>query len=375
MLIEFDVAVLGGGVAGSAAAIAAARHGARVCVVNGRLGASAMFSGAWRGGCPDGLRQELALSGYELLSCAHPLPHPTGALIACDFAAPAHCAAQLTEDTLVVGIAGLPAFEAAALALQWSAHGGIRLAAATIALDRTPAAGWAPASLGALADRSPELIANALAAVLAGHRPRRVILPPVLGLRSNATSHRRIQELTATTIGEALGMPPSLPGWRLQLALRDALERARVARFDVAARAQERGRARIDALQLASGDVIRARTFVLATGKYAAGGIAADGVFREPALGCPVWVDHLGERFTAAEPLILTDPDRSEDQPLLRAGVHTNAEQRPVDHLGDVVYANVLVAGSIRAGWSIASRAIGEAALDGWAAGERAVAA
>jgi hypothetical protein len=53
--------------------------------------------------------------------------------------------------------------------------------------------------------------------------------------------------------------------------------------------------------------------------------------------------------------------------------VHTDGDHRPVNAGDEVVYSNVFVAGSIRAGWSVATHTIGDAAADGWAAGVRAV--
>jgi anaerobic glycerol-3-phosphate dehydrogenase len=198
-------------------------------------------------------------------------------------------------------------------------------------------------------------------------------MPAVLGVL--APAHELVGDAVGSVIGEALGVPPSLPGWRVHHALRRAVTRAGVTIFEARGRASERVNGRIDMIQLSNGDVIQARTCILATGKYAAGGIEANATLREPAFECPVWIDHLGERFTMADSLMLTDPVRTEDQPLLRAGVHVNAEQRPVAATGDVVYSNVLAAGSVRADWSMTTHGIGDAAVDGWAAGIRAVSA
>ncbi|MGQ0561393.1 MAG: FAD-binding protein [Gemmatimonadota bacterium] len=364
MRIEFDVAVLGAGIAGSAAALAAAHSGARVAVITGPPGATAMFSGAWRGGCPDALRAALAGTGYVLRAVDAPLPHPCGQRIHCAAAAASHAGARLAEAH-VVGIAGLTGFHAGSLARQWRAHSH-----ATVQLEQTPAAGWAPVSLAAFIERASHSVVTALAAAAADFST--IILPAVLGVRHDGALHAELQTALGCTIGEALGTPPSLPGWRLHNALRAALAAAQVQVIEArAGGCSANGRAH--ELELPNGDVVRARSFVLATGKYAAGGIDANGAFREPAFGCPVWVDHLGETFDVADSLMLTDPARTEDQPLLRAGVHVDARQRPVNRGGDVVYQNVFVAGSIRAGWSAATHGSGAAAQDGWNAGLEAV--
>lgn len=367
MATEFDVAVLGSGMAGSAAAIAAAAHGANVCVVTGPPGVTGMFAGAWHGSCPDELAASLANAGYRLCDVAHPLPHPGGRRLAADAATAPHAAAD-THDALIIGIAGLASFNAEILAQQWAARAGT-----TVLLDGTPAAGWSAASLATLIQSDTRPLITALRAAAQTHRAQRLIVPAILGMQSDPALHAQIQDALGMPIGEALGVPPSLPGWRLHLALRNALAHARVTTIEHKVNTAVRKEGRIDALTLATGDVVRARAFVLATGKYAAGGIEANGEFREPALACPVWIDHLGDAFDEAEPLILTDPDRTQDQPLLRAGVHADAEHRPLDRKGDVFYANVHVAGTIRAGWSAGHYGIGTVAQDGWNAGLKAM--
>lgn len=122
----------------------------------------------------------------------------------------------------------------------------------------------------------------------------------------------------------------------------------------------------------AGDEIIHARSFVLATGKFVAGGITAREEFRESVFDLPVWLEQLGEIFTTADALTLTDPLRTERQALLHAGVHTDAQQRPVDRAGDVVYENVFVAGTVRSEWSTAAAGLGSCAEDGWNAGVNA---
>jgi len=369
---EFDVVVLGAGVAGTAAALAAAQTGADVCVIAGPPGASGLFAGAWRGPCPDALQKSFANAGYELHACKHALPHPNGSVSACDFAPSSHHATQLRPDALVCGIAGLAGFHATMLATIWSAKSTANLRAATISLEPTPAAGWAPASLAAWIERAPVAFARALRAAATQHDVRRIIVPAVLGTGYDDAVRRRIEDESGLHVGEALGVPPSLPGWRLHNALQRALADAGVTILHGRAGAALPVRGRINEVGVHD-DVVRAGAFVLATGKFVSGGIEANGAFREVTLDCPVWVEHLGEAFDTPDPLNLTDPVRTEDQPLLRAGVHTDESRRPVNRMNDVVYSNVFVAGSIRAEWLSDSHGVGHAAEDGWRAGLAAV--
>ena len=328
-----------------------------------------MFSGAWNGTCPDALRDALVDTGYHLIDVARPLPHPNGRRLSCNLAAQSHAAAN-TDDALVIGIAGLPGFNADVLARQWAAR-----ASATILLHGTPANGWAAASVAAHIQSDPAPFIEQMRAAARHHSASSLIVPAVLGTTHDGALHARIQDAVGLGVGEALGVPPSLPGWRLHRALRAALANANVTIIEHKVVSSTHGDERVSRISLANGDVVHARAFVLATGKFAAGGIDANGAFSEPALGCPVWIDHLGEAFDEPEALILTDPDRTGDQPLLLAGVHSDDRQRPVNRNGDVVYANVFIAGTIRAGWSAGDYTAGNSAQDGWNAGLQAVSA
>jgi len=386
-----DVVVIGGGVAGVAAALAAASRGRQVVLVRAGPGASAVTTGAWRGPLPDALCAALAAAGLPHAAVPGPLPHPAGALHPADFAAAAQADARLQEGALVCGIAGLPGFHAPALAALWGEAAGVRLQAVELApVGGLPPGGWSPASLAAALDRDPALLAVPLARAVRAAGAPCAILPAVLGLERSAEVRAALAAAAGVPVGEALGTPPSIPGWRLDAALRAIPRRAgvdvvagRVVRCEVADRrvlsvvvrpaGATQAQTGADADGTPGGErELAADAFVLATGKYLAGGLEAAPRFREPALGCPAGAVRGGRWFAVAEPLALTRPERGEAQPLLAAGVATDAEGRPVDAALDVVYGNVRVAGSIRAGVETAALGLGHAAEEGWRAGLRA---
>ncbi|HEX6938321.1 MAG TPA: FAD-binding protein [Longimicrobiales bacterium] len=375
----FDVLVIGGGIAGAAAALAAAARGRRVALVRAAPGTTALAAGGWAGPLPDGMGAALAGVGLPYEPAGVPLPHPAGRLDGYDRAAPAHRAAVPLGGAVVCGIVGLPGFPARALARAWGARSGAELAAAVLAAGPVPRGGWSPASLAAWLEREPLALAGALADAVRRAGASRALLPAVLGIERADEVRAALERAAGVPVGEALGVPPSAPGWRLDRAIEVALERAgvTVVRGRVVDRVASGRRVRAVIARPAGGhdgNAVRleADGFVLATGKYLAGGIRAGDRFEEPALGCPVWVERLGTTFERPDPLALTDPDRADDQPLLRAGVRTDAGARPVDRAGDVVYENVRVAGSVRAGVESATLGLGHAADDGWRAGELA---
>lgn len=388
--LHFDVLIVGGGIAGCAAALAASAAGRRVGLVRAAPGATALSAGGWTGPLPDRLGAALARAGLPFAPAPAPLPHPAGRLDVYDLAAPSQRAAAPIEDALVCGIVGLAGFPARALARAWGARGAGPAGAATLEAGPVPRGGWSPASLAAYLEREPARLAEALADAVRRASAARAVLPAVLGVERVDDVRAALEAAAGVPVGEALGAPPSLPGWRLERALATALDEAGVTVLPgrVVDRAMEARR--VSAVWVrpapASGAAaeavagpppvesvqIAARSFVLATGKYLAGGIRADDRLLEPALGCPVWIEYLGAMFDEADPLALTHPDHAAEQPLLRAGVRTDDAGRPVDRRGDVVYENVRVAGSVRAGVDAAAPGLGHAAADGWRAGELA---
>jgi glycerol-3-phosphate dehydrogenase subunit B len=372
---DCDVLVLGGGVAGTAAALAAARTGARTLLVRAAPGASAVSLGGWIGAPPAPFRDALVAAGLPLELATATLPRPDGTTVRVDAAPRSHLHAALSDEsglTLVCGIDGLSSFQPAPLAALWSDDHA--LTPVTITLPDTPPAGWSPVSLAALLEREPRRIAEPLVALIREHRATRVILPAVLGLERHTAMHEALEAHANARIGEALGSAPSLPGWRLDVALRAALEQAGVRSIiarvtDRTARAQ-----RIASVSLDNGETLHGGAIVLATGKYIGGGIVADPRFTESALGCAVTLHWLGRTFDdAAASVLVTSEERSDAQPLLEVGVATDADARPLTATGDIAYDNVFVAGSVRAG-ATASLGLGHAASEGWHAGERAAA-
>lgn len=372
-----DLLVIGAGAAGASAALAGRAVGARVVLVRAAPGASALAGGAWRGQPPDALVRALADVGHPLVTARGQLAHVSGTLEQADLAPPWHAAALPWPDAAVCGVVGLPGFNASFLARAWSTP---PLPATRVELPDTPPGGWSPVALAAAVERAPERLGAAVGGRGRALGARRVILPALLGLERTRETWRTAQAAAGMELAEAVGGSPSLPGWRLDSALRRVLAAAgvevvegRVAgatavgpgAHEAASAGGPPGR-RLARVRLADGTELAPRAVVLATGKFIAGGIVAGPVLLEPALGLPVWLDRVGERFREATPLLTTELARSGAQPLLAAGVHTDASGRPVGESGEVLLVNVRAAGGVRQGLETAALGLGAAAADGW---------
>ncbi len=221
----------------------------------------------------------------------------------------------------------------------------------------------------------------------------RIGLPGILGLKGAATAVRDLQARAGALIFEIPTLPTSVPGARIFHALEGALLAAggRVQIGSLVQRAEgtleheghemgEEHAGREMGEEHADGRLVsvyseaaareqrhRARRWVLATGGVLGGGLRAehDGELRETALGLPVRAPNSrGDWF---DPRFLAEGGH----PIFQAGVAVDAQLRPLDAAGRVVYGNLAVAGGSLAGYDPIREGCleGVAIATGWRAG------
>ncbi len=177
----------------------------------------------------------------------------------------------------------------------------------------------------------------------------RVGLPAILGLDDHAAAWRELQSAIGAPVFEIPTLPPSVPGIRLNNALRQHLSREGV-RVDI--------NMLVDGFN-ADGDHVNwvesetsarplkhsARNFLLATGGFLGGGLGSDhnGRTWEAVFGLPVAAPPRREEWFRSQ---FFDPD---GHPIYSAGVAANCAFQPVDAAGARVLSNVWVAGSLLA--------------------------
>jgi glycerol-3-phosphate dehydrogenase subunit B len=421
--VEADVLVVGGGMAGAIAALAARRLGRRVVVVRRAPGATALSSGAVsvapdlgavRGeplasrrppaeaarrlaaARPDHpyavagverLAEALAFAAAELGAVLAPaedrrrfLATQYGSAVGAGLCQRANVAGDLLSirGTLAVaGLRGHAGFDARLVAdglARYRARGGPQAYAVEAALP--PGAGplSRPHELARALDLpgGAEAFGDALRAALPGGTAA-VLLPPVLGLDAAARAAERIAARVGVPVAETLSDVPSVPGLRLHRALEARLAGAGVEVFQ----GELAGAPAPGVAFEAGGARVLAPAWILATGRFVGGGITRRGALAEPALGLAVQAAEgreAGVQLAARPAASLTVRDRREPQPLLSAGLRVDGGLRPVDERGRVVHPRLFAAGAVVGGHEQATdgTGLGVAILTGFLAGHAA---
>lgn len=158
---------------------------------------------------------------------------------------------------------------------------------------------------------------------------------------------------------ELLASPPSPHGWRLHQAIAHSSVKAEITSCDVS-----RGRI----TSVGAGDrTFRADAFIFAAGRHIGGGVTGGRLAREPLLNLGVFhegspIASMGIRLQHMQYL-----DPAEE---LRSGLSTDKQLHPLDEAGRVAYENLYAAGAVLGGYDYSGACgFGVPILTGWLAG------
>ena len=367
------VLVIGGGIAGYCASLAARRDGAEVTLVARAPGATALYAGGMEIvddldavlGSPhhplarlgidavglaaeldsaistlqlalgkEGLRFEGTWRSRGLYSDIHGVARPAN--VVPSTVAPGELGALAGKRVAVIGVSQVGDYDAAATAQALKELHGVDAFGEEVSLGDLPLA----ASLTDLyGRRAPDPRARGAAIA---YPPGFTSLPPD-GF-------------------ELLAAPPSPHGWRLQQAISLGAVAATISSFDTAP-------GRIVGARSAN-KIFRADAYVLATGRHIGGGLQAGRATSEPLLGVGVFYDgvaaaQLGTRLRSLKYL-----DAAEE---MRVGLMTDRRLHPLSEQGTVPYANLYAAGAVLGGYDYSGPCgFGVPILTGWLAGRLA---
>jgi glycerol-3-phosphate dehydrogenase subunit B len=190
------------------------------------------------------------------------------------------------------------------------------------------------------------------------------LLLPTLGLADPVAARAELERAAGVPVLELLGAPPSVPGLRLQRALAAALEKAGVRSITGIAERSSDGQVQI--VRGVECEPVRAGAVVLATGRFLGGGIRceADGRLRETVFDLPARAG--GREALAALPNESLFAERAAGpHPGLAAGVTADSELRA---------GSSFVCGAVVGGFDPArdEGGLGVCAVTGAVAGRRA---
>ncbi len=178
-----------------------------------------------------------------------------------------------------------------------------------------------------------------------------LILPAILGLSMHSDLFNLIQEHFGRAVLEIPTLPPSLPGLRLERALRQRAKQHGV-RIIEGAPAIGRvegpsGQARVIGIQLQSAGgprMLSSGALLLATGGVIHGGLVAlhPNRMRETVFGYPIEVQPERSAWTELSPF--------SPQAYAMAGLRVNTRMQPLDPAGEPLFANLYAAGGVISG-------------------------
>lgn len=202
-----------------------------------------------------------------------------------------------------------------------------------------------------------------------------LLFPPVLGLRHTPKIVEALERLTGKRVSETLAFVPSVPGWRLNEGIMSFFKREGFDCFSGEAVGYESEGRIVGSLWVHQGDQrlrLKARSFILASGKFIGGGVVGRNQIREPLFGLPLFAD--GSPIKDLSWARLTRSQMSERQPFRTIGIQVNESSQPIDPEGQICFDNLYAAGEILSGYDpgVESCTAGVAILSGAVAGMEA---
>ncbi len=179
--------------------------------------------------------------------------------------------------------------------------------------------------------RLKELILSAVQ----GKNYTHLFLPPVMGILHTDSILQALQKITGLQVAETLATPMSIPGYRLSQAMGQVLKQQGVETIEGTAVVYEADQRRIKSVGIQTRREriqIQAKSFVLASGKFIGGGISRKQNFKENLFDLPV--------FSANS--------------IFKAGVRTNEHLQPLNSNQEPAFENLFAAGSVLAGYESA---------------------
>ncbi|MFO1519873.1 MAG: anaerobic glycerol-3-phosphate dehydrogenase subunit GlpB [bacterium] len=414
MEINADIAVIGGGWAGFAAALQASKRGAKVVLVQKGTGATGLSSGAidvadaplrphpdpWEDSPPlESLLRSIfrfePSHPYSLLSRrfgegpfldflkgalrqttqALPLAYvgdldsnrlhatPLGTLKATALVQrgmeEGNLWAMRQAKVLVVGIRGYPAFHSrfvkeALMETQTVQKNPHLFLVGNLDLEIHGLEGKSSLSAFEIAQRLDQeetfvRFGQAIYHYVHGKVYTHLLLPPVMGVINHELILLALRKITGLQAAETLAAPLSVPGYRLDRAIRAALSSLSVECVTGEVVGYDSEHRQLKSLRVHAGThrvKVEAKGFVLATGKFIGGGASQCAPWRDTVFHLPL-VELAAAKNTSFRP---EGSSFFSPQPFFNRGLKTNDLLQPLSEEETVVFENLFAAGSLLSG-------------------------
>jgi len=199
--------------------------------------------------------------------------------------------------------------------------------------------------------------------------------PPILGLRKTDKTVKALEASTDRRIFELLPLIPSVPGFRLQMALNGLLSKKGINVIEgevIKAKIKNSIVESVSVKKRSGLSELKAKNFILTTGRWAGGkAIKKNGIY-EPIFDLPIYEkERVAEIKDVADYL---DSYVLESHPLLSVGIRVNSRLQPLNGNDDIAYKNLFAAGAILGGYNYLTDrcGLGVAFLTGHLAGKYA---
>jgi glycerol-3-phosphate dehydrogenase subunit B len=176
-------------------------------------------------------------------------------------------------------------------------------------------------------------------------------LPAVLGLRNHIAVREVMEEILAIPVYEIPTLPPSVPGLRLEVGMREVLMDKSVRIIEgpgAVGRVRQRGQSVVAAGAILESagrkSTLDSRATILATGSMLHGGLIAaqNGRIYEPVFNIPVEAGDNRSQWV--------QPSAFDNQNYATFGIAVNSHMQPLDVHGDVMLENLYAVGGILQG-------------------------
>ncbi|MGD9397520.1 MAG: anaerobic glycerol-3-phosphate dehydrogenase subunit GlpB [Candidatus Thorarchaeota archaeon] len=208
-----------------------------------------------------------------------------------------------------------------------------------------------------------------------------VAFPPVLGVNRALENKKTLEELLGVEVFELLGLPPSVPGLRLQMALERILRKGGgklLVGHEAVSYNRANGRLTSVTAKAPRREIeINSKVVILATGKFIGGGLRGDENGIRESLFDLMTVT--GAYHSAGDILPSRITNRvsisPEGQPVYSCGLTVDPLFRPVQENGVEFASNLFGAGSVLAGYDYSTEksGLGVALTSGYSAAKSAI--